>query len=369
MRKLPKIAAVAAIGTIWAARASADGSVGSDPMLNQRRPQEEAIAATPLPYREELVTFDNLAAAAVRLAGTLTLPQGAERFPAIVLIAGSGRHDRNAEVAGHKPTLVLADALTRQGYAVLRYDKRGVAESTGDYPSATTLDFASDATAAVAYLRRRADIAKIGLVGHSEGATIAAIVAGKDPDLAFIVMMAGFAIPGKVLVAEQIRRIAIADGQTREAATQTFKLNQRLYEAIAASKDEQEAEARVRGILTSAKPTPTKADSDLAIKFAKLPYMRFILAFDPAAALSEVRVPVLALCGSKDLVLPPDLNLPVLRNALSHDQDVTVVEIPGLNHFFQHAETGSPREFANIQETLSPGVLSLTSHWIVQHTH
>ena len=368
--KKPKIAAVVATGVMWVAIAVAENLSGNDPMLNQSRPQEEAIDATPLPYREELVTFGNPAAAAVRLAGTLTLPQGTKRSAAIVLIAGSGTNDRNEEIAGHKLALVLADALTRQGYAVLRYDKRGVAKSTGDYSSATTLDFASDVTAAVAYLRRRPDIdiAKVGLIGHSEGGTIAAIVGAKDPSLAFIVMMAGFALPGKVLVAEQIRRIAITDGQPREAATRTFNLNRRLYDVIAASKDQNEAEARVRKLLTSANPKPTEAEFDQAILFTKLPYMRFILAYDPAAALSEVRVPVLALSGSKDLVVPPDLNLPALRKALTHDQDVTVVEMPGLNHLFQHAETGSPREFVEIEETLAPELLSLISHWIVEHT-
>jgi pimeloyl-ACP methyl ester carboxylesterase len=368
--KRAKVAAIVTMGVIWAARALAEGSAGNDPILNQRRPQEETIVATPLPYREELVTFGNPAAAAVQLAGTLTLPQGTERLPAIVLIAGSGRNDRNEEVAGHKPLLVLADALTRQGYAVLRYDKRGVAKSAGDYSSATTLDFASDATAAVAYLKRRPDIdtAKVGLIGHSEGANIAATVAAGDPGLAFIVMLAGAAVPGKVLVAEQIRRIAIADGQTREAATRTFNLNRRLYDAIAASKDQREAEARVRKLLTSAKPQPTEAESHQAIHFTELPYMRFILAYDPTPTLTEVRVPVLALNGSKDLIGPPDLNLPALRKALTRDRDVTIVEMPGLNHFFQHAETGSPQEFAKIEETLAPEVLSLTSYWVVEHT-
>src|SRR6185437_6849994 len=152
----------------------------------------------------------------------LTLPpQNAQRFPAIVLIAGSGRNARNEEFgAGHEPFLVLADALTRQGYAVLRYDKRGVARSTGDYSTATTLDFASDAAAAVAFLRSRPDIdaANVGLVGHSEGANIAAMVADQDSSLAFIVMLAAAAVPGGVLVAEQNRRMAMAEGETRQAA-------------------------------------------------------------------------------------------------------------------------------------------------------
>jgi uncharacterized protein len=362
-----KVGTVAAMGLVWAARALGAG----DPMMNQHRPQEESILAAPLPYREELVTFSNPAAVRVHLAGTLTVPRGTERLPAVVIIAGSGPHDRNEEIAGHKPALVLADALTRRGYAVLRYDKRGVAKSTGDHSSATTLDFASDVTAAIAYLRSRPDIdgAEVGLIGHSEGGTIAAIVAAKDPRLAFIVMMAGFAVPGRVLVAEQIRRIGIVEGETPEAATQAFNLNRRLYDAIAASKDQREAEARVRKLLASARPRPTQAQFDQALQFTELPYMRFMLAHDPSKSFEEVRVPVLALCGSRDLVVPPDVNIPALRKALAHNRDVTIVEMPDLNHFFQHAATGSPREFGKIEETMAPEVLSLISNWIVEHTH
>jgi uncharacterized protein len=367
------IAAVAALGAIWLAGATVEVTAADDPKLIPRRPQEEAIAATPLPYREELVTFDNPAAAGVQLAGTVTLPpQRAARFPGIVLIAGSGRNARNEEFgATHEPFLVLADALTRQGYAVLRYDKRGVAQSTGDYSAATTPDFASDAAAAVAYLRSRPDIdsAKVGLVGHSEGGNIAAMVAGKDSSLAFIVMLAPAAVPGGVLVAEQNRRAAMADGEARQAAAQTYRLERRLYEAIAASKDQQDAQARVRAILAAARPKPTEAESHQVLHFAELPYMRFILAYDPRPALASVRVPALALCGSKDLIVPPDLSLPALRKALAHDGDATIAEIPGLNHFFQHAQTGSRKEFGTIDETMAPEVLSLMSRWIATHTH
>jgi uncharacterized protein len=316
------------------------------------------------------VTFENPAAAGVRIEGTLALPRGSKRFPAILIVTGSGKHDRNAQIAGHELPLVLADAFTKQGYAVLRYDKRGVAKSTGDYQSANTLDFASDAAAAVAYLRSRSDIdtAKVGIVGHSEGATIGAILAAKDSKLAFIVMMAGFAIKGDILVAEQNRRFAIANGEAKEAATITYNLNRRLYEAIGASKDQSEAEARAREILTSAKPEPDQNEIDQAMMFAGLPYMRFILAYDPTQPLSEVRVPVLYLCGSKDLILSPDVNLPLLRKDLAHDRDVTVVELPGLNHIFQHAETGSPKEFAQIEETVAPEVVSLMTGWVAKHT-
>lgn len=363
------IAAVTAIAVVLGMQVFAGTSSDHNALRNQRRPQEARIAAGPVPYGEHLVAFDNSAAAGVRLAGTLTLPPGTGPFPGVVLISGSGPNTRDEELSGHKLALVLADALTRDGYAVLRYDKRGVAESTGDYDAATTLDFASDAKAAVAYLRGRSDIVrtKVGLVGHSEGATIAAIVAAKDRSLAFIVMMAGFSIPGKVLVAEQTRRVAIADGQAPAMAAQAYNLNRRLYDAITASKDQSDAESRVQKILTVANPKAEKDQADQAILFTKLPYMRFILAFDPAPLIGDIQVPVLALYGSKDLVVPADLNIPVLRKTMVHDNDVTIKEMPGLNHLFQHAKTGSPREFEKIKETVSPEVLTIISEWIARH--
>lgn len=332
------------------------------------RPQEAAIAAAPLPYRDEAISFD--AVPGVRLSGTLTLPPGAGPFAAAVLIAGSGKHDRDETVAGHKPMLVLADALARQGYAVLRYDKRGAARSTGDFDAATTLDFAGDAAAAVRYLRSRPDIrpAGIGVIGHSEGGTIAALLAVKDPGLAYVVMMAGFAAPGGLLVAEQIRRVDIANGVAPAAASQTFELNRKLFTAIAAAKDEREAEQKVSLVLASIKPSAPKSEGDQALMFARMPYMRFILSYDPTPSLRRLRVPVLALAGSKDLVVPPDVNLPALRRSLARDPEVKVVELVGLNHFFQPAKTGLPQEFSTIEETLAPAVTAAIIRWVRSHT-
>ena len=225
-----------------------------------------------------------------------------------------------------------------------------------DYDEATTLDFASAAAAALAYLRSRSDIspAKVGLVGHSEGATIAAMIAARDPKVAYIVMMGGFALPGKVLVAEQIRQMAIANGATAESVAQTYNLNRRLYDAIGGSKNQSDAESNVHRILADAKPTPPQQKTDEAIMFALLPYMRFILAYDPTRSLSEVRVPVLALCGSRDLVVPPDVNLPALRKTLARDHDVTIVEIPGLNHFFSVPKRDCPRSGRRLKRRLHP---------------
>lgn len=331
------------------------------------RPQEEAIAASPAPYRAEPVTFD--AAPGVRLSGTLTLPHRHGPFAAAILLTGSGQNDRDETVADHKPMLVLADALTRAGYAVLRYDKRGAGKSTGNFDAATMADLTADAAKALAYLRSRPDIdrTRIGLIGHSEGGTIATVLAADDPHIAYVVMMAGFAAPAKMLVAEQIRRIDVVNGTLPAAAAQTYDLNMKLFGAIADAKDQNGAEAGVRKVLAAASPPPSRGETDQALMFARMPAMRYILAYDPTNSLRRVRVPVLALAGSKDLVVPPDINLPALRKALAQDRDVTIVELPDLNHFFQTARTGAPQEFSTIEETLSPQVTATMIPWIARH--
>jgi pimeloyl-ACP methyl ester carboxylesterase len=336
-----------------------------------RRPQEEAIAAAALPYRVELVSFDNPDAPGVKLAATLTLPPGGGPFPAAILVAGSGRNGRDEDFAGgHKPMWVVADALTRRGYAVLRYDKRGIGQSTGDYNAATTMIFASDAEAAVAYMRSRTDIDPkgLGLIGHSEGANIAAVVAAKDPHLAFIIMLAAFALPGSDLVAEQERRISLADGVAPEAAAQAYDVNIRFYRAIVAARDDTaDAQAHVNAVAADPNLKVTPVELKEALHYAELPYMRFILAYDPRPVLRQVRTPVLALNGSKDLIDPPDLSVPALREALARDPDARVVELDGLNHFFQHAGSGSPKEFATIEETIAPEVLTTMTDWLATH--
>ena len=341
-------------------------SAAAAAVVKLRRPQEEAIAAAPAPYREEIVAFDNPAAPGVRLAGTLTLPEGAGPFPSVVLISGSGRNARDEAVFDHKIFLVLADYLTRRGFAVLRYDKRGAGQSTGDYGAATSADFTSDAAAAVGYLKHRPDIArgKLGLIGHSEGGLIAPTLAASDPSLAFVVLMAGPGVPGRILIAEQQRLIDTAQGEPPAEAAQDYALNRRLFDAIATAKDRAEAKARVRDIMASVDPRPTAAEIDQRVKFADSEWVKYFLSYDPAPTLRQVRVPILVLSGSKDLQVPPALDLPPIRAALADNHDATIVEMPGLNHLFQHADTGAPLEYSRIDETLAPELLQTVADWI-----
>ena len=331
------------------------------------RPQ---VPKAPFPYTSEDVEFDNPTVPGVRLAGTLTLPPGKGPFPTVVLIAGSGPNNRDERLLDHPVFLVLADWLTRQGIAVLRYDKRGVAGSKGDYLHATSTDFASDVDAALGYLRGRKDIdrKRLGLVGHSEGGYIAPMVAAKDPKVAFIVLMAGPAVLGSEILALQGRLIAQASGTPTTMLDSTEKTNRATFEVIRTASSDEDAYTKARAVLTAGNPTFAPAMLDAMAKQLSSPWMRFMLSYDPAIDLRKVRCPVLAINGSKDLQVPASQNLPAMRASLSHNRDATILELPGLNHIFQTATTGSPTEYGEITETISPVALKTISDWIVAHT-
>ncbi|WP_334162087.1 alpha/beta hydrolase family protein [Phenylobacterium sp.] len=334
---------------------------GPVPAAVRNRPQ---VPAKPYPYREEEVAFDSLGGA--RLAGTLTLPQGPGPFPAAVLISGSGPQDRDETLAGHKPFLVLADHLTRQGVAVLRYDDRGFAKSTGDLATAAAAEFVADAEAAVAFLRGRAEIApdRIGLVGHSEGGVVAPLVAGKDPRIAYVVMLAGPGVPLGELLAAQRKAVYGVGGAPPERVERAQAVLARADAAVLAASDFQTVKREVAALLTAELGAPPEAAAMQAGLMAT-PWYRWIIGYDPRPALSRVRQPVLAVNGEKDLQVLPGQNLPAIREALKGNPDVTVLEFPGLNHLFQTAATGSPTEYARIEETFAPAALKVVGDWIV----
>jgi pimeloyl-ACP methyl ester carboxylesterase len=331
--------------------------------LEVPRPQNPA---KPYTYREEEVSFEN-SGAGIKLAGTLTIPPGKGPFPAVVLVAGSGAHDRDEALMGHRPFLVLSDYLTRKGIAVLRYDKRGVGESGGSYATATTADFADDAEAGLAYLEKRSEIDphKIGLIGHSEGGMIAPLVAARNSSVAFIVMMAGPGIPGDELLVEQTLLISEANGQTHETAEKAAGEERIILSLVKDETDSAVLEKKLREQLTGQVP---EAQIGAAIKSTSSPWFRYFISYDPAAALRKVKCPVLAVIGSKDLQVPPEQNIPAIRKALEDagNQKFEVDELPGLNHLFQTAKTGSPAEYAQIEETISPIALEKISAWVAK---
>lgn len=338
----------------------------------------------PYPYTEEEVVYENKEAG-VKLAGTLTLPRSEGPFPAVILITGSGQQNRNEEIAGHRPFLVLSDYLTRQGIAVLRVDDRGIGGSTGNVSQATTEDFAGDVLTGVEYLKNRKEIdpSRIGLIGHSEGGLIAPMVAVKSQDIAFIVLMAGQGITGEEISYLQSDLIYRAEGVDNETIARNDVLLKSMYsvikekqnETIAAEKLHKFMVNEVENMSEEEKKNSGYSEDDLDVQInAQVqnllsPWMRFFLTYDPAPTLMKVECPVLAINGEKDLQVPPKENLRTIDEALKAggNKDYTVKELPGLNHLFQTAKTGSPSEYAKIEETISPAALEIIGNWISEH--
>jgi hypothetical protein len=311
------------------------------------------------------VAFDS--APGVRLAGTLTLPPGPGPFPAAVLITGSGAQDRDEALMGHRPFMVLADALTRRGIAVLRTDDRGFAKSTGDFAKATSEDFAADTAAAVAFLRSRREIdaRRIGLIGHSEGGMIGPMVAVADPRIAFVVMLAGPGVPTRELLVAQRAAVARSAGIAADAITRNEQIMGQVEAALAQDKTLNQAEADAASVLVEAGMPATNADA--TVRQLTSPWYKWFIAYDPRPTLAKVRVPVLALNGDKDVQVVSKQNLPAIREALKANPDAKVVELAGLNHLFQTAGTGGPAEYARIEETIAPAALNLIADWVVDH--
>ncbi|HTS34273.1 MAG TPA: alpha/beta fold hydrolase [Candidatus Solibacter sp.] len=328
-----------------------------------KRPQNPT---RPYPYREEEITYDNKVEN-VTLAATFTIPQGKGPFPAVLLITGSGPQDRDESLLGHKPFLVLSDYLTRHGIAVLRADDRGVGKSTGIFAKATTADFATDVEAGVAYLKthREVDPHKIGLIGHSEGGVIAPMVAARNQDVAFIVMMAGTGVPGDQILPAQGEAIEVASGKSPAEAAKNATREKEILALIESEKDEAVLDKELKEKMKDDTP-----EAQIGAKIAQLtsPWFRYFLTYDPATALRKVTCPVLDINGSLDKQVLPAQNLPAIRKALeeSGNRHFEVDELPGLNHLFQTAKTGSPMEYAQIEETMSPAALEKISTWILK---
>lgn len=324
-------------------------------------PSRPQTPVAPFPYRSEDVTFRN-ASAGIELAGTLTLPPGDGPFPAAILITGSGAQDRDETIFNHKPFLVWADALTRRGVAVLRYDDRGVGGSGGGTPDETTADFATDAAAALAYLRTRPEVdgRRIGLIGHSEGGVIAPMAAQEGGEPAWIVMLAGPSVSGGDILVEQQRRLATAAGQSPAQVESGNALQRALMDAVARNKDDAAGAARETEAILVAAGQP-QAQAHAAVRPIVSPWYRWFVAHDPAPALAAVHVPLLAIYGGKDLQVPADQNAPVLARLLPA---AGIVVLPELNHLMQTAGTGAPSEYGTIEETIAPEALKTVVDWV-----
>jgi pimeloyl-ACP methyl ester carboxylesterase len=332
-----------------------------------KRPQEDAINAGPAPYVEREIQFANTTAHN-QIAGTLSLPTGDGLFPAVVLISGTGHNTRDEDVWGHKVFLVLTDTLTRNGFAVLRYDKRGVGGSSGDYDAATTADFTSDAQAAVGWLKTqpRIDGSRVGVLGHSEGGIIASAVAASDKGVAFVVMIAGPCIRGDKLFVLQSAMTAKAYGAPDDYIAKRKVFDEELYNAIISAPSQSAALDRAKAMITRGVADKI-IDANEAGSLAKddtTPWERYFLAYDPAPTLARITVPVLVLSGSLDVQVPAKENLAAARQALKNNSNATVVELPGMNHLLQNAKTGAPNEYDEIEETMSPTALKTITDWL-----
>ncbi len=323
----------------------------------------------PYPYHEEEVKYNSMEPG-ISLAGTLTLPESGSPFPAVVLISGSGPQNRDEELLGHKPFLVLADYLTRRGIAVLRFDDRGVGGSSKATSKETSENFARDVLGGVSYLKTRKEINhdQIGLIGHSEGGLIAPMVAAGSPDISFIVMIAGTGVNGEEILNLQSELMMRAGGVPEEMIKENVRTQKMMIDILKSTTDKEAAKEKIKAALSNLgedemKQVQARLDSFIT------PWMRYFVTFDPKTALEKVRCPVLAIIGEMDLQVPPDQNLPEIKKALTagSNKDFKTIELPGLNHLFQNCKTGSVAEYAQIEETISPKVLELISSWVLEH--
>lgn len=334
-----------------------------------KRPQEPK---EPFSYISEDVSFTNKAAG-INLAGTLTLPHKEGRYAAVILISGSGPQNRDEELLGHKPFLVLAHYLTGNGIAVLRFDDRGVGKSGGKFKNATTADFATDVESAISYLKTRKEInpKAIGLIGHSEGGIIAPMVASRNKDVAFVVMLAGPGLRGDKILLLQQQLIGKANGVPEKELQQSAEMNKAVFDMVLNTSDTAKLRNDIAKYLSSnTQPQDIPQGStkeqfiDKQLTSIMDPWLQYFMKYDPVPALKKVKVPLLAVNGALDLQVPPKENIEAIKAALAKNKKLTTTIYPGLNHLFQEAKTGAPSEYAEIEQTFSPLVMEDIMKWI-----
>ncbi|MFT4202470.1 MAG: alpha/beta hydrolase [Chitinophagaceae bacterium] len=308
----------------------------------------------------------------ISLVGTLTMPRKKTKPTCIVLVSGSGPQNRDEELLGHKPFWVLADFLTRNGYAVLRYDDRGTAKSKGNYENATMDDLSSDAYAAVQYLQSRQDIGRIGMVGHSEGGGIVQQVAATHPvDIAFIVMLAGPGLRGDSMMLLQKKTMELQMGLSPGIVALNAAFIRPAYDTALQYPQWSHGLPKIKDYFFQAYEQlhPDWTDGKIVAELPKTtqaftPEFYSILRFDPAQYLPKVTCPLLALNGSKDVQVLPTENLSTIQSLTRQNKNVTAKELPGLNHLFQEADTGLPNEYGTITQTFSPVAMNCILEWL-----
>lgn len=337
--------------------------------LELNRPQ---TPREPFPYTVSEVEFYSVDRK-ILFSGTLTKPIGSVNVPAVVLVSGSGPQDRDCSIMGHKPFWVIADFLSRNGIAVLRYDERGVGKSHGNFQSATSFDFAKDAFAAVDFLKSVEGItpSMVGMIGHSEGGAVVPLVSASRDDLAFAILLAGPASTGKEILIQQTEAILLLEGVSAKEIKSILDLNTRLYDIAGSNLSFQSAREEILSLYRSksrfmSKKTKKKKnlDENSANQVATTilsDWFRAFVKYDPSIVLKTLDLPVLALYGSKDCQVLPVPNANLMKDFLTSDgnKKVEVITLDGMNHLFQKAETGKISEYSQIVETISPEVLNV----------
>ena len=326
-----------------------------------RKPRPQTPRA-PFPYKNETLAIASTDG--VTLGATLSIPTNRSHPNVVVLVHGSGPSTRHEEVVGHRTFDVLADYLARRGVAVLRYDKRGISHSTGNFEEHTAPQLAEDLNAAVQALRARKEFGHVGLIGHSEGSAIAASVAARHPEsVDFVVSLAGVGLSGIDAMLLQDRMVATDNGAAPAEAARIMVYVRQYYEALVANLDVGARIAALKALYAGLSAADQALivkyrmnEGTLSLQWAEKPFLRVVLLADPQSDWRAVRCPVLALNGSVDHQVPPQENLGGIVAALKAGGNtrVTSAVMPSLNHLFQTARTGGEDEYGKIEETMSP---------------
>jgi len=349
-------------------------------------PNRPQTPKPPFKYNSEDVEYDN-ADKSIHYAGTFTYPKGKGPFPAAILITGSGQQDRDETIFGHKSFAVIADYLSDRGIAVLRVDDRGIGKSTGDVAHATSADFADDVEVGLKYLKNRkeVDAKKMGMIGHSEGGLIASIVAARNPDIDFVIMLAGPGLKGSEILIKQTHDIFISNGVPVDATDAYCLIFRKILEDFMASDDTAMVHKKVfadydawsrqqtKETLTALKiNTDSTGENKIIHDFMEgfsSPWISYFIKTDPQPFIEKFNCKVLAIDGDKDLQVNADMNLKAIHNALSKSKSPSfeTKELPGLNHLFQDCKKCTVEEYQELEETFSPAALELMWKWMEKH--
>lgn len=339
---------------------------------NERTVNRPQTPRPPFYYHIEEVSFRN-EKEGNELAGTITTPKDRKNFPIVVMITGSGAQDRDETLFEHKPFWVIADYFAKNGIGALRLDDRGVGGSTAGKKDATSADFSTDIEAAVNFLKKRG-YNNIGLLGHSEGGMIAPIVATNSKDVKFIVAMAGPGIPIQQLMVLQTKEVMQSGGASKEDIDKSKKEATEIYQFMnnyAGTNFKADLEVKIKELISANEPSNKDSISAIInsqVSMLSSAWFRYFLKFDPAIYIQQLKIPVFAINGEKDVQVTPEENLAGWKTLLEKagNKNFEVKEIPGLNHLFQDATTGSPSEYGTIEQTISPKVLELMKNWILK---